>query len=91
MTTITLPDDLARRLAEVAKLRGTTPEEVALEGLRKVFPEDAGKNSAPAAGTLRDFLAAHIGVIDGPREAFSQDCGRRFEDGLIEEWQRSQP
>jgi hypothetical protein len=90
MTTITLPDDLAQRLAKVAQARGTTAEQGALESLRQVFPSEAGKKREAAGETLRDFLAAHIGVIDGPREAVSQDCGRRFEDALVEDRQRGQ-
>lgn len=90
MTTITLPDDLARRLADVAKLRGTTAEQVALEGLRQAFPVVAPETIEPPGGSLYDFLKDHIGVIDGPCEAFSEDTGRRFADVLVEDRQRSQ-
>lgn len=91
MTTITLPDDLAQRLADAAKLRGTTPEQLALDGLRQAFPVVESEPIAPPAGSLYDFLKNHIGVIDGPREAFSDDTGRRFADGLVEDSQRSKP
>ena len=37
MTTITLPADIEASLAEEARRRGTTPEAVALDSLRKLF------------------------------------------------------
>ena len=46
MTTITLPPDLEGRLADDARRRGTTPELLALDGLRQLFappPADNGK------------------------------------------------
>jgi len=88
---ITLPADLETRLAEVAKLRGTTTEQVAVDGLRRMYPEETVSSHKPPVGTLFDFLKPHLGVIDGPNEACSQDTGRQFADGLLEEWQRSQP
>jgi hypothetical protein len=38
MSTITIPADLEVRIAEEAKRRGTTPELVAVDGLRQLFP-----------------------------------------------------
>jgi hypothetical protein len=80
MTIITLPPDLEGRLADEASRRGTTPELLALDGLRRLFipPSDA---EAPV-GTLFDFLAGHIGTLAGAAEPLSEDCGRRFADSL---------
>jgi hypothetical protein len=89
MTTITLPPDLEGRLADEARRRGTTPELLALDGLRRLFTlptADAGANGA----TLFDFLAGHVGAVAGSTEPLSEDCGVRFADGL-EEQRRGRP
>jgi hypothetical protein len=80
MFTITVPPELALPLAEEASRRGTTPELLALEGVRRMLP--APSAPTPAAGSLLDLLAGHIGRVEGSAEPFSQDCGRRFADGL---------
>ena len=89
MTTITLPPDLEGRLAEEAARRGTTPELLALDGLRRLFaprPEEA----APA-DTLFEFLAGHLGTVAGTAEPLSEDCGRRFAEGLAAQQQPVRP
>ena len=63
MTTITLPPDLESRLADEAARRGTTPELLALDGLRRLFAPQPDE-TAPA-DTPFDFLAGHIGAVDG--------------------------
>jgi hypothetical protein len=82
MTSITLPPDLEGRLTEEASRRGTTAELLALEGLRRLFPP----NAAPAgsSGTLFDFLAGYVGTVTGTVEPLSEDCGRRFAEGLAQ-------
>ena len=80
MFTITVPSELAVPLAEEADRRGTTPQLLALEGVRSVLP--AVQPTHAAAGSLLDFLAGHIGNVAGSSEPFSQDCGRKFADGL---------
>jgi hypothetical protein len=89
MTTITLPPDLESRLADEASRRGTTPELLALDGLRRLFasPTDA---DAPA-DTLFDFLAGHIGTIAGTADPLSENCGQRFVEGLAAKQQRVRP
>lgn len=72
MITITLPPELAVPLAEEATRRGTTPELLALEGVRLVLPAPA---PAPPAGSLLDLLAGHVGTVAGSPEPLSQDCG----------------
>lgn len=79
MTTITLPPDLETRISEEASRRGTTPEVLALDGLRRLFPPVSGPT---AEATLLDFLQDHIGTLDGSAEPLSEDCGRRFAEGL---------
>lgn len=77
--TVTVPPELAGPLAEEAHRRGTTPELLALEGVRRILPPET---SAAGPGSLLDTLAGHIGTVAGTGEAFSQDCGRRFAEGL---------
>jgi hypothetical protein len=80
MTTITLPPDLESRLAEEASRRGTTPERLALDGLRRLFTPRSDE-TVPVP-TLFDFLAGHIGTVAGTAEPLSENCGRRFAEGL---------
>ena len=89
MTTIILPPDLESRLAEEASRRGTTPELLALDELRRLFAPQP--NEATPADTLFDFLAGHLGAIAGTAEPLSEDCGHRFAEGLAEKQQRVRP
>ncbi|MBI3821876.1 MAG: hypothetical protein HY289_04245 [Planctomycetes bacterium] len=84
MTTITLPPEIETPLAEAARQQGTTPEQLALETLRRSFvPKENGTLEMPGE-TLYDFLKDYIGKFDGTGEAFSEDCGKRFTDALVE-------
>ncbi len=76
MLTIDVPDELAGPLAAEAERRGTTPEALALDQLRALVI------SKPKS--LLDFLGPRVGSVEGTGEAFSQDTGRRFADGLAE-------
>lgn len=68
--TVTVPPELAGPLAEEARRRGTTPELLALEAVRRVLPPPS-----PPSGreTLLDTLAGHVGVVAGTGEAVSQE------------------
>lgn len=81
MLTVTVPEELAGPLADEARRLGTTPELLALEGVRRVLPPPAPPD-IPPGGTMLDFLAGYIGAVAGTGEAFSQDCDRRFADDL---------
>lgn len=89
MTTITLPPDLESCLADEAARRDTTPEQLALDGLRRLFAPRS--DEAVPADTLFDFLAGHIGTVAGAAEPYSENCGRRFEESLTNKPQRMQP
>ena len=80
MLSINIPQELAVPLAEEATRQGTTPELLALEGVRRVLHVTPTVTSAE--GSLLDFLAGHVGTVEGSAEPFSQDCGRVFTDGL---------
>ncbi len=88
MTTIVLPPDVEDAIAEEAARRGVAPETVAVDGLRRLFirPERESNQSEP--GSLLDSLAGHIGTVDGRPEAFSEQCGDRFADGLVQKYER---
>ncbi len=89
MITISLPPDIEGPLSAEAKRRGTTPELLALDGLRKLFGSPPAANEPPDDATsLFDFLAGYIGTVEGSTEAFSEDCGQRFAEGLVEKQER---
>ena len=75
--TLELSPDLGSSLVAEAERRGTTPELLILEGVRRVLPP-----AAPEGRTLLDFLDGYVGTVAGTGEAFSQDCGQRFADDL---------
>ena len=80
MLTVTVPPELAVPLADEARRLGTTPELLALEGVRRVLPPPPAPEGY---GTLRDFLAGYVGTVEGSGEPFSQDCGKKFGDDLV--------
>lgn len=90
MTTILLPPEIERPLVEAASRLGTTPEQLAVETLRERFAPGQDE-SAREGEMLSDFLAEYVGVIDGSSEAYSERCGERFADGLIEPKRRASP
>jgi hypothetical protein len=91
MTTITLPPDLEGRLADEARRRGTTPELLALDGLRQLFASLPADGGGEGSGSLFDFLTGYVGTVAGAAEPYSEDCGRRFAEGLAEKQRRGRP
>ncbi len=79
--TLDLPPDVAGRLAAHALRLGTTPELLALQGVLRVLPVVDPPPALPGE-TMLDYLKDYIGSVDGSGEAYSQDCGKRFADGL---------
>jgi hypothetical protein len=88
MTTITLPPDLEGRLDDEARRRGTTTELLALDGLRQLFAPAPNGNGAEHRGTLLDFLTGYVGTVAGSSEAYSENCGCRFAEGLAKQQER---
>lgn len=86
MLTIDVPDELAAPLAAEAARRGTTPQALVLDHLRTLVTTP----TPPPAGSLLEYLGARVGSVTGTGEAFSQDTGRRFADGLAQD-RASQP
>jgi hypothetical protein len=91
MTTITLPRDLEERLIDEAKRRGTTPDALAVATLRQSFAATPADQSQAKSPSLLDYLGDFVGAVDGSSEPLSQDCGRRFEQYLIEKHERESP
>ena len=88
MTIIRLPPEVEEPLAEEARKKGTTPELLAVDCLRKIFTS-SGQPITPLDGqTLFDFLTGYSGTVDGTTEALSEDCGQRFAHGLVEKQRR---
>ncbi len=89
MITILLPSDIEGVLTAEAERRGTTPELLALDSLRKLFMFPVNLDKPPGdATTLFDFLDGYIGTVEGSTEAFSENCGQRFAEGMAEKQQR---
>ncbi|MDQ2800301.1 MAG: hypothetical protein M3Y13_11755 [Armatimonadota bacterium] len=83
MTTITLPPEIEKPLVEQARQQGTTPEMLALDGLRRLFAPAEAEDEPPSE-TLFDFLQSRITPVDGTSEALSENCGERFTESLLE-------
>ena len=87
MTQITLPEDVELAMADWARNRGSSVEQLAVEALRDRFvsPDAAGDQGE----TLADYLAGHIGVLSSSEYVpgganLSVDCGKRFASALVE-------
>jgi hypothetical protein len=83
MTIITLPPDLEKRLAEEARRRGISLEQLALNSLRELFVP-AANGGADGSETLWDYLSGYVGTVSGTAEPLSENCGQHFADGLLE-------
>ena len=88
MLTMTLPDDLELRVRAEAERRGTTTEAVVLDCVRRQFVMTMPSISEPKTGTAYDTFAKYLGSVSGSSEAFSQNCGEKFTDGLVEDRQK---
>jgi len=83
MTTIILPPEVEGALAEEAKRQGVSPQNLAVETLRRHFLPP--NETVTANGkTLADFLEGYVGTVEGSKEPLSEDCGRRFAEGMAE-------
>ena len=65
MTTISLPSDVERPLADEAQRLGTTPELLAVETLRKVFVPATPPNGPGQPKNLLEFLGDLVGSVNG--------------------------
>jgi hypothetical protein len=88
MTTIILPPEVERPLAEEARKKGTTPEILAIDCLRKVFITTHADNRINEAESLYAFLSGYAGTVNGTTEALSENSGERFTKGLVAKHKR---
>lgn len=88
MTTITLPPEVEEPLAKEAHKKGTTPELLAVECLRKLFTPSSELGKSVEGESLFDFLSGYAGTVSGTTEALSENCGYRFAQGLVEKQRR---
>ena len=79
---IRLTPDIEMALERQAKRQGTTPERLALDTLGSAFLQSSPSESSAEQATLFDFLSGYIGTVEGTGEAFSENCGRHFADGI---------
>jgi hypothetical protein len=85
---ITLTPEIEQALAEQSQKQGTTPEQLALDSLRKQFVKSTRKRNPEMKGTLADFLDEFIGVIQSdeliPGDAkMSEATSKVFAEGLL--------
>lgn len=79
---LTLTPEIEDAIKTQASQKGTTPEQLALEGLRKLFVP-AADNGEKSPESLADFLDGYIGVIQSSEHVeggaqMSQDTGDKF-------------
>ena len=79
---IRLAPDIENVLSQEARRQGVTPEQLANDALGKLFLASEPPEAAGGGKSLYDFIAGHVGVVAGSTEPLSEDCGRRFADGL---------
>lgn len=82
MTTITLPPDIEGPLSEAARQQGITMERLALDTLRRLYGPPLVSERTLNGESLYDFLAGHLGTVEGTSEALSEKCGQHFTEGL---------
>lgn len=66
--TLTVPQELVAPLTDAARLRGTTPEELALEGVRSILPTDQRMEEA----SLLAMLGKYVGIVAGSGESLER-------------------
>ena len=78
---ITLTSDIEKALVAEAKDRGTTPEELALESLRRQFVHPTlQENGVVTDETLADTLSGFIGILrSGEHRGHMEGKGRLSE------------
>ena len=86
---IHLSPELESRLAEEAEARGTTPDLLVEEFVRRSLDlEEAVSTNGESGGSLADFLAGYVGVFDSREDIpggarMSEDTGRKFAEGMV--------
>ena len=89
MVTITLPPELEKAVIQRAHKQGTTPELIALDGLREKFLPASEPDAVE--GTMADFLGDFIGCFDSreivPGGAnLSENTGDKFKELMLQKY-----
>ena len=87
MVVITLPPEIEQIVTERAEQQGTTPEIVALNGLRECFLSSMSPPNPQ--GTMADFLGDFIGCFDSRTRVpgganLAENSGDKFQDLLLQ-------
>jgi hypothetical protein len=94
---ITLTPDIEQALAAEARKLGLTPEQLALDSLRKRFVSpESDRPSAGEQATLADFLRGHLGVLHSSEYVpggarLSENSGQKFAAGLAAQRPQKRP
>ena len=83
-----LPPEVEGPLAGKARKKGTTPELLAVDCLRKLFTPSLEAGKSVEGESLFDFLSGYVGTVSGTTETLSENCGQRFAQGLVEKQHR---
>lgn len=84
---IAFPPEMMERIAAEATRRGTTPELVVLDSVRRTLPAPvrpkppADPNAKPPTNML-EFFGDLVGSVEGNGGDWSTDAGRKFGDDL---------
>lgn len=85
---LTLTPDIENALKEQAEKAGITPQQLALESLRRLFVS-VNTDTEEKSPTLADFLDGYIGVlhssefIEGGAQ-LSEDTGKKFAELMMQ-------
>ena len=87
MTTITLPPEIEKPVAQQARRQGTTTELLALDVLRRSFPAAAESSEVKPGTSLFDLLKDHIGLIHSSEHVpggaqMATDSSKKFAEGM---------
>lgn len=91
---ITLTPEIESALAEQARQQGVSPQQLALDSLRRQFVAPSqSTHKATLHGTLADFLADSIGVLRSSETVpggarMSEAKGKSFAEGLLKKRQQ---
>ncbi len=86
MTTITLTPDLEEVLTREAQRRGTSPERLVLDNLRRqCLPAPEVAEGGTAYDSLKDFVGViHSGEYVAGGAKLSERTGEKFAEGLLQ-------
>lgn len=81
---IRLMPEIETALVKEAQRQGTTPEKLANDSLGGWLLSSKAAGGEAQDGSLFEFLSGYVGTVSGATEAWSEDCGRHFVEGLVE-------